>query len=364
MMEIKIKYNWQLRIGLSIFVMLIIYAVNFLFNPYSSYWPDLLSSGVSGVLFDIFSTFLFCWIIIEVSIRIAHMLDGYLPWTNQSLIRFLVQTTLIIGSTLIVIFLQEIIIDWLFGVAHLTQQELLETWQFFFVIIIVSLFVSLVHTGSFLLNKWKASISEANSLQMKAMELKEIAMQSELQSLKLQLDPHFMFNNFSTLSELINEDKETAIRFLDNLSRVYRYMIQNLKKDIVSLNDEIAFVKAYCYLIHIRYSDNVQVLFDLNESSLELYVPPISLQLLVENAIKHNIATKEQPLIITISVNNNCEIRVSNNLQRMPNAFPTTGLGLKNIIDRYRILSKASLPVIQETSDAFCVTLPLLRHSN
>lgn len=358
----KEKYNWRLRIGLSAFVLFAIYVINFLLNPYSSYWPEFLNYSKFELIFDVLMTFLFSWIIIEVSIWIAILLERFLPWTISPLPRFLVQTLLIIASTLILIFLQAEIFEWTCGDLHLTQQELLETWQFFFVIIIVSLFVSAVHTGYFLLNRWRTSISEANDLKLKAMELKGIAMQSELQSLKIQLDPHFMFNNFSTLSELINEDKETATRFLENLSRVYRYMIKNLKKDVISLNEEVAFVKAYCYLIHIRHDDNVQVVFDLNEDSLDLYIPPIALQLLVENAIKHNIATKEQPLVITITSNGRQEIKVCNNLQRISSTFPATGIGLKNITDRYRILTEEQLPVVEETSAHFCVTLPLLNN--
>lgn len=357
------KYNWKLRMGLSAFVLFTVYAINFILNPYASSWTELLSCSKFGLAFDLLLTFLFCWLIIEASIRIAKWLEHFLPWTRSPLLRFVVQTILIIFSTLLLIYIQGQIYEWIFGDMPLTQQELLETWQFFVVIIIVSLFVSAVHTGSFLLNRWKIAMSEAKDLQLKAMELKEIAMQSELQSLKMQLDPHFMFNNFSTLSELINEDKETATRFLENLSRVYRYMIQNIKKDIISLSDEVAFVKAYCYLIHIRHDDNVQIIFDLNEDSLDLYIPPISLQLLVENAIKHNVATKEEPLVITIMSNNKQEIKVCNNLQRISNTFPVTGIGLKNIIDRYRILSEEHLPTIRETSTCFCVTLPLLNNT-
>ena len=358
----KQKYNWKLRIGLSAFVLVTVYAINFILNPYASTWKELIDCNKSELALDLLLTFLFCWLIIEASIRIAKWLERFLPWTRSPLLRFLVQTILIVASTLFLLFLQGQIYKWIFDDMPLTQQELLETWQFFVAVIIVSLFVSAVHTGHYLLNRWKASISEAKDLQLKAMELKEIAMQSELQSLKMQLDPHFMFNNFSTLSELINEDRDTATRFLENLSRVYRYMIQNLKKDIISLSDEVAFVKAYCYLIHIRHADNVQVVFDLNEESLDLYIPPISLQLLVENAIKHNIATKEQPLIITVTSNDRQKIKVCNNLQRISSAFPATGIGLKNIIDRYRILTEEQLPVIEETSARFSVTLPLINN--
>lgn len=359
----KQKYNWKLRIGLSAFVLFTVYAINFILDPYASTWTELLSCSKFELAFDLLLTFLFCWLIIESSIRISNRLERFMSWTRSPLLRFFVQTMLIIFSTLFLIYIQGKIYEWIFGDMPLTQQEFLETWQFFVVIIIVSLFVSAVQTGYFLLNRWKVSISEAKNLELKAMKLKEIAMQSELQLLKMQIDPHFMFNNFSTLSELINEDKETATRFLENLSRVYRYMIQNLKKDIISLSDEVTFVKAYCYLIHIRHADDVQIVFDLNEKSLDFYIPPISLQLLVENAIKHNIATKEQPLIITITSNDRQQIKVCNNLQRISSTFSTTGVGLKNITDRYRILTEKQLPVIEETSTRFCVTLPLFNNT-
>ena len=184
-------------------------------------------------------------------------------------------------------------------------------------------------------------------------------MQAELQSLKLQLDPHFMFNNFSTLSELINEDPAVASEFLDNLSRVYRYMIQNLRKDLVQLKVEIEFLKAYIYLMKIRHGDNMQVLIHLNEAVMESLIPPVTLQMLTENAIKHNIATTDSPLIIQI----NCEgghITITNNLQRIAHAMPSTGMGLRNITDRYRILSGHE-PVITETDTAFYVALPVLK---
>lgn len=356
----KRLYNWKLRISLSFFVMLTIYAINYILNPFASLSTELFFLNKLELALDLLITFIFCWLIIEASIQITKWLEIFLPWTRSPLLRFSVQTILIITSTLLLILLQGKLYNWIFGELPLTQQELLETWQFFITIIIVSLFVNAVHTGYFLLYRWKASISEAKDLQLKSMKLKEIAMQSELQSLKMQLDPHFMFNNFSTLSELINEDRETATRFLENLSRVYRYMVQNLKKDLISLNDELAFVKAYCYLIHIRYADNVQVVFNLNNESMDLYIPPISLQLLIENAIKHNIATKEQPLIIMVTSTDRHTLKVCNNLQRIANTFPTTGIGLTNITNRYRILTEKHIPVIEETTTHFCATLPLL----
>lgn len=190
----KQKYNWKLRMGLSAFVLFAVYAINLILNPYASTWTELLICNKFELALDFLLTFLFCWLIIEASMGIAKWLECFLPWTRSPLLRFPMQTILIIVSTLFLIYLQGQIYEWIFGDMPLTQQELLETWQLFVVIIIVSLFVSAVRTGHFLLNRWKVSISEAKNLQLKAMELKEIAMQAELQSLKMQLDPHFMFN--------------------------------------------------------------------------------------------------------------------------------------------------------------------------
>lgn len=354
------KYNWKLRILLSAFVLLTVYAINYILNPFASINVSLFEGSVFEITLDLVITFIFCWLIIEASVRIAQWLDRSLAWTRTPILRFLIQTLLILVSTLILIYIQNLVYKLAFGDMLLTEQEFIETWQFLVVTLIVSMFVSAIHTSYFLLDRWKNSISEAKDLQIMAMKLKDIAVQSELQSLKMQLDPHFMFNNFSTLSELINDDKETATLFLESLSRVYRYMIQNLKKDIISLREEVAFVKAYSYLIHIRHADNVQIIFDIDEETMDLYIPPISLQLLIENAIKHNIATKENPLIIKITSKGNQQIKVCNNLQRITSSFSTTGLGLKNITERYSILTERQLPVIEETIAKYCVTLPLL----
>lgn len=356
------KYNWKLQTILSAFVFFTIYVINFILNPYVYAWTGLFELNEFELGLDLLLNILFSWLIIRMSILIAACLERFLAWIRFPLLRFLLQTMLILCSTMLLIYLQSQIYEWIFGDMTLTQQEILATWQFLVVIVIVSLFVSGIHTGYFLLIRWKDSMQKYKDLEIKSMELKEVAMQSELQSLKMQLDPHFMFNNFSVLSELINEDKQAAICFLDNLSRIHRYMSQNLKKNIVSLRNEITFVKSYCYMIHVRHGDNIQVIFDVNKDLLDLYIPPVSLRLLIENAIEHNVATINQPLIITITAKNKQEIKVCNNLQRFTGASRLTGVGLKNIIEQYRLLSEEYLPVIKETSDCFCVILPLLKN--
>lgn len=200
---------------------------------------------------------------------------------------------------------------------------------------------------------------ESSNLSLKAAELKQIALESELQSLKMQLDPHFMFNNFSTLSALITDDQNLAQHFLENLSRVYRYMIVNVHKNTISVEEEINFANAYFYLIKIRLGDNIKMQIDLSDETLKKGIPPITLQLLIENAIKHNTASRSKPLFINITEENRQYLVITNSLQRLNYNIPSTSTGLKNIESRYRLLSN-KLPLVTETEDFFTVKLPLM----
>lgn len=311
------------------------------------------------ILEDAVFSLLQCWAIIESSVFISKFLDKKLTWTKAPKQRVFVQLILVIFIVTLVIYVQHLYYKKEYGEPKNPEQTT-SIWQFFLVGVIVSIFVSAFHTGYSLLEYWKISMSETAELKIKSLELKEVAMQSELQSLKLQLDPHFMFNNFSTLAGLINEDTKLANGFLDNLSKVYRYMIINLKKNLVTLQEEIHFVQSYIYLIHIRHGDNVIIEMEIPGEFTHRYIPPISLQLLIENAIKHNTATKDMPLLISISIDSNTDfLWVKNNLQRIENSLQNTGLGLNNIINRYKILSDKA-PIITETKIGFQVGLPLL----
>lgn len=359
-MNTKKRNNWLIRLGLSLLVLIVINTLTFLVHPKDL---SLITSPFQrNFLFfiELFVTYLFSLGIIEGSVLIAKVLEPRIPWAIFPIKRFILQTFLIIIFVMFLIYLQGLFYYYTYGDARMNEDEILEGWQFVVVSTITALFVSAVHTGYSLLKKWKDSITEATDLEIKALELKEIAMNAELESLKSQLNPHFMFNNFSTLSELITQNPTTATKFLDNLSRVYRYMIQNIKRNIIPLKDEISFVRAYFYLLEIRHGNNIRLHIELTDNALNSSIPPITLQLLVENAIKHNIATSERPLFINIISIEDKFLRVTNNLQRITTSYPSTGIGLKNIEDRYRILSESKLPSITETGGFFSVMLPLL----
>jgi len=175
--------------------------------------------------------------------------------------------------------------------------------------------------------------------------------------LKNQVDPHFLFNSLNTLDGLIGVDDDKAHEFVQNISSVFRYAISN--KEIMYLDEELDFTEAYASLMKIRYGDNFQIQYNIEEKYRKYYIMPISLQLLVENAIKHNVISNKHSLIITIETTPNDTIRVLNNIQPKQKAEPGTGIGLANLTERYKLLFQKEVSITQ--TDVFCVEIPLIK---
>ena len=190
-------------------------------------------------------------------------------------------------------------------------------------------------------------------------KLKEEKLIFRFETLKNQVRPHFLFNSLNTLSSLVG-DNPTAEKFILKLSAIYRYIVDYLDKDTVELEKEIAFVKDYFYLQQIRDGDKIQLEIDpVGEHGFRIL--PISLQLLLENALKHNSATREKPLHITISFAGD-HIEVRNNLQPKTVMERSSGLGLKNLGERFRLASGREITVLK-TENEFMVHVPLIRES-
>lgn len=177
--------------------------------------------------------------------------------------------------------------------------------------------------------------------------------------LKQQLNPHFLFNSLNILDCLVGEQKtEQASAFIRKLAGVYRYMLQNEEKTLVSLQEELAFVEMYVDLLHVRFADGFEVEVRIPESARKCSVVPCSVQLLIENAIKHNAIDPAHPLCITI-VADDRTLKVSNNLRPKLSAGASLGVGLNYIRRQY--LDLANTPIgIRHTDESYCVTLPLL----
>ena len=178
-----------------------------------------------------------------------------------------------------------------------------------------------------------------------------------LQALENQLSPHFVFNNFSILADLIEVDPKRASAYLMNLSKVYRYTLSHLDHDMVTLQEELAFLDRYLALLHQRFGEGIQVRIADEVTQLQGKLPPAALQMLIENAIKHNEHTLTRPLIIDVNAEGQ-RISVSNKKQLITNA-ESTSVGQHNIVERYRLLTSQKV-VINDTQDEYHVSIPLI----
>lgn len=184
--------------------------------------------------------------------------------------------------------------------------------------------------------------------------------QAELEALKNQIDPHFIFNSLNTLSFLITRDPKNARLYNDTLARVYRYILSNKERDLVLLREEIEFISNYFYLLKIRFADAICMVIEITDLSAENYlIPPISLQALVENAIKHNEFSDKKPLSIDVSISSDYVI-VRNVMNRRSNPQPTSKIGLSNLDNRYKLLTKRNIQV-ENNFESFIVKLPIIR---
>ncbi|WP_449400033.1 sensor histidine kinase [Chryseobacterium wanjuense] len=152
--------------------------------------------------------------------------------------------------------------------------------------------------------------------------------------LKNQLDPHFLFNSLNVLSSLIDESPKQAQKFTASMSKIYRYVLEQKDKELVTVEDELEFAKTYCDLLKTRFEDSVDFVFDVKKEDYRRFVVPLSLQLLLENCIKHNFATSSKPLIIKIFSENDT-LCIENNLQVREQIKESSGIGLANIVQRY-----------------------------
>ncbi len=194
---------------------------------------------------------------------------------------------------------------------------------------------------------------------MEAEELRRNSDQAQLQLIKNQVNPHFLFNNLNVLSSLVIKDNPEANKFIEEFAKVYRYILTNQDKELVDLQSELDFIKPYIFLLQKRFDNGLQVELNIPENYKKSYLIPVALQMLIENAIKHNIVSRAKPLHIEVHVNGNNTLVVTNNLQRKQSTEPSTQIGLQNIQKRYQLICGRAVEVVC-TDKEFIVSLPLL----
>ncbi len=216
----------------------------------------------------------------------------------------------------------------------------------------VNLFLHCVNAIIYFMNQSRVNQLEKESL------LKETA-EARFEALRNQVNPHFLFNSFNVLNTLVHKDPETASKFIQQLSKVYRYLLNNQTSKVVSLKSELEFLEAYIFLLKIRFRENLQIENLINSNGDSDYIAPATLQMLIENAIKHNIVSKADPLTIRLYANGDYYI-VENNVQLKPVPEESTNTGLKNIRQRYEFLCGKDAVIVQ-SNGKFIVKIPILK---
>ncbi|MFD2785579.1 sensor histidine kinase [Hymenobacter rubripertinctus] len=283
----------------------------------------------------------------------SEWLNRKADWTGHPLRRFLITLTFSLVMSLLVI----VLVDGSFRVFYHHQPLSTLTWRPFVLPLLITVVVSLfLHSRAFLMG-WREAAINTERLQ------KENA-QAQADSLRRQLDPHFLFNSLNALTSLVEEpDPARAVGFIRQLSQVYRYVLESREQEVVSLAEELRFVEAYVALQRTRLGEGVQVSLDVPPgAALEtLLVPPLAVQLLVENALKHNATSRHDALRISVrlDVAARClTVRNSRRPRRLAEG-ESTGLGLRNLAARYAFLTTQPL-TITETETEFIVVVPVL----
>lgn len=183
--------------------------------------------------------------------------------------------------------------------------------------------------------------------------------ETRFEVLKNQVNPHFLFNSLNTINSLIVTDQQAAVNYVNNMSDVYRYVLKSHELNVISLKEELCFIAAYTHMLKGRYGNKMFIDCVIQPVHLQYQLPPMALQVLVENAVKHNIASHNKPLHIRIYTNDKAMLVVENNLQKRNDPAPSTGVGLQNLNQRCKYLSNNEL-IIHRTQTHFSVTIPLM----
>lgn len=217
----------------------------------------------------------------------------------------------------------------------------------------INLFLQVVNVIFFFSNRYRDKLVEAEAA-------KRAITQAQLQAIRSQVNPHFLFNNLNVLASLVIRDNPEANRFIEEFATVYRHVLHSEQKELVELREELDFIRHYIFLLNTRFPESIVFEIRIDPAYEAFYVVPVALQMLVENAIKHNIASKTHPLTIKIFVDAHAGLVVENNLQRKPVAEEGKQIGLNNIRQRYELVGQRNM-VVQRGTDFFSVTLPLIQ---
>jgi hypothetical protein len=273
-----------------------------------------------------------------------------ISWLERPVLRLFVSLTLTLVVTVLIANVVHVLQYWVW-IGKLPDRFFLANAETYWSVIIITLILSLFMHGRAFLLQYREAIVEQEAL-------KRAHLATRYESLQNQVNPHFLFNSFNVLSNLMHKDVGQADEFLQRMTRVYRYVLESQTKEAVPLDEELRMLRNYLYLLEVRFGEGLEVSLDLTPDPSE-YLAPQSLQMLVENAVKHNVVSRKRPLHIHIVRAGDDRVEVRNNRQPKDQSPHSLGVGLANIRDRYHLLAGREV-IIREEPDIFSVSLPIL----
>lgn len=312
---------------------------------------------IAGYIIEDYKTYdLIITLIVDVFVTVSIWLGAAIfvtflwikfPWEKEPLKHLLIEIVgLIIWPTIVVLSTYILF-------KNVAPKEVMEEPKLSNILnaILITFLITTIHECFDFYHQWKENFN-------KSVKLEKANLEAKYETLKTQINPHFLFNSLNTLITYI-EDNPVAVKYVQDLSDVMRYILKSREKEVVLLRDELDISKKYSFLQESRFGKNFKIHFDISEKYYHYSILPLALQMLIENAIKHNIISVEKPLSVRVHINSENYLVVENNLQKKSDE-PSTKLGLANIIERYKFLSLKNV-TIKESSGKFVVAIPLVK---
>lgn len=290
----------------------------------------------------------------NATLAVGELINRKYSWETKPYTKLAMFALLSISMPIVVHYSCEWVIFPFFNMFGFKCEMHKETILYFIISISITLLVNSILIGIEFFDSWKRSLVEKE-------QLKRESIAAEFTTLKNQVNPHFLFNSLNTLTSLIEENAPLATEYVMKMSSVYRYVLSQRDKETVALGEELHFIQSYIYLNKIRFGNNLLIHIHVPVSYHDKKIATLSLQMLLENAIKHNIISTQKPLSITIGIADG-KVFVRNNLQRKTRMDDSNGIGLSNIVHRYSFLTKDEVEIIDD-GEIFMVSLPLIAQS-
>lgn len=292
-------------------------------------------------------TFIMCLTVFQINLLYLR------PFETERWSRWIAVSIAVVVSFLIFVIMSEI----LFDIKEMLVTEMVDSKGDGFVLWAIDAFMSLVVILCIYVLRIVQQ-NQQNRLEIQSLELENL--QSQFDALKSQVSPHFLFNSLNSLKALIRQSPDSAQEYLSKLSQVLRYTLKANENKLVTLDKELEFLASYFHLIKLRFNKSIELKYRVNDKYLEYKTPPLSLQILVENAIKHNEISSRKPLTITIATDENDMLIVKNNINEKFSPEDGAGVGLANLDNQYKILSEKEISIFRN-GEYFSVEIPLLK---